>query len=328
MGHIREIERGLADCEAKMLQHPHESIQRQIDHWKRILDCLCNGDIDAHLNVTKQGLLSDRESQRVEIIVLKYKLPNIERQCMSHLIQYTNWPYKVTWYDTRNQPANFSKLWNRLVYESSCDYILIMDSDAYVSPHWLERMMACFQPDFVCKKSFVVEQSQTQDISNTIIEENAEDINVYAAPVGVVVPVTRGSGAHAIQYKEWKDKTPCLVQDQVSGFFFLFRKELLEDVGYFDERFYLYGQDSEWIDRVVASDWNIVMCRNVCVEHDVSASIKQARKDGEFHYEADGQMTRAIYNIIREEKKKGIYVPFRYGEPIESIAEAALMENL
>jgi hypothetical protein len=322
--YIKGIERGIAACEAKMLRQPHEAMQRQIDHWKQTLECLCNGGIDAQLNMTKRGLVSDRDAHRVEIIVLKYKLPNIERQCMSHLIQYTNWPYKVTWYDARNQPANFAKLWNRLIYESSCEYIVIMDSDAYVPPYWLEQMMACFQPDFICKKSVVVEKSRKQTILDKVIDENAADVDVYADPVGVVVPVTKGPGAHAIQYKEWKDKSPCLVQDQVSGFFFLFRRDVLDDVGYFDERFYLYGQDSEWIDRVVESKWNIVMHRGVCVEHDVSASIKQARKTGEFDYEADGQMTRLIYDIIREEKKQGIYTPFRYGTSVESVAEEAL----
>ena len=322
--YIRGIERGIAVCEATMRKQPHEAMQRQIDHWKQTLDCLCTDDIDAHLTMTKRGLVPDRESHRVEIIVLKYKLPDIERQCMSHLIQYTNWPYKVTWYDTRNQPANFAKLWNRLIYESSCEYIVIMDSDAYVPPCWLEQMMECFQPDFICKNSVFVEESRNRAILAATIEENAEDIEVGADPVGVVVPVTKGSGAHAIQYKEWKDKSPCLVQDQVSGFFFLFRKDVLDDVGYFDERFYLYGQDSEWIDRVVESEWNIVMHRGVCVEHDVSASIKQARKTGEFDYEADGQMTRLIYDIIREEKKKGIYIPFQYGTPVESVADEAL----
>lgn len=256
-----------------------------------------NGAFARHLELVEEPLISDRDCQRVEIIVLKYKLPEVESKCADHLIKHTDWPYKLTFYDARNQRANFSKLWNRLAYESTCDYICIMDSDAFVSPHWLDRMMESFQSGFTCKYSSEDETLLTAD-------------ETY--PVGVVVPVTNQGGAHTRQGYEWEDKSPCFARFQVSGFCFLFRKDVLNDVGYFDERFYLHGQDSEWMDRVIESKWRIVMRRDVYVEHLTSASIQKARKDGEFSYETDILLTQRIYAIIREEKKKRKYEPPRY----------------
>ena len=269
-----------------------------------------NAAFSRHLTLVEKPLVSDQECSRVDIIVLKYKLPEVESKCMNHLIAHTDWPYKVTWYDARNQTANFSKLWNRLAHESTCDYILIMDSDAFVSRDWLGRMMESFQPGFTCKLS-----SHDDDI-------------VLPDPVGVVVPITHKGGAHTRQGYEWDDKSPCLANFQVSGFFFLFRKEMLNDIGYFDERFYLHGQDSEWMDRVLASKWHIVMRRDVFVDHLVSVSIQKAREAKEFSYETDLLLTQRIYAIIREEKRRNVHEPPRYDNLFETVVEELLKEVL
>jgi len=250
-----------------------------------------------HWELLQSPLISDRASRRVDIVVLKYKSPDIEARCISRLIQHTDWPYKVTWYDARNQTANFSKIWNRLVFESVCDYICIMDSDAYVSSNWLSVMMETFDSEFYCKPSL-----------------NSTEY-VCAAPVGVVVPVTNHGGGHPIQWTDYSDNTPFLVrEEQVSGFFFLFRKAVLNDVGYFDERFYIFGQDSDWIDRVHASNWNVVVRPDVHVAHDVSASVSKAQAEGEFEPVAEGRMTQLVYKIIDKEKAAGVYEAPQYSE--------------
>ena len=272
-----------------------------------------NAAFSRHLTLIEKPLISDHDCQRVDIIVLKYKLPEVESMCMDHLIKHTDWPHKVTWYDARNQTANFSKLWNRLAYESTCDYICIMDSDAFVSPHWLGRMMKSFQPGFICKWS---------SKSDELVSFNADH------PVGIVAPVTCKSGAHTRQGYEWKDKSPCLARFQISGFCFLFKKEVLDDVGYFDERFYLHGQDSEWMDRIIASKWRMVLRRDVFVDHLTSVSIQKAKQENEFNYETDILLTQRIYAIIREEKRKKMHAPPQYGKPFEIFVEEFIKEVL
>src|SRR5690606_19491689 len=133
-----------------------------------------------------------------------------------------------------------------------------------------------------------------------------------AAPVGLVVPITKPGGAHTIQGFNWKKSdTPFLTDAQVSGFCFLFRKAMIEDIGYFDERFYLHGQDSEWVDRVIDSPWNIVVRPDVFVDHVVSASITAAKESGEINYTTDIEYTKMVYALIRDEKKRGVYEPKR-----------------
>jgi GT2 family glycosyltransferase len=97
---------------------------------------------------------------------------------------------------------------------------------------------------------------------------------------------------------------------QVSGFFFLFKKEMFDEIGGFDERFYLHGQDSEWIDRVLESDWDIIIRPDVFVDHWVSASITAAKEREEFSYDMDIFWTQATYDVIRDEKARGVYEPY------------------
>lgn len=273
-----------------------EEAVKEMTKWEDQVSGLKIGHFQNQYKLVDMELVDDKECQRVDIIVLKYKIPRVERVCLELFVNHTDWPHKLTWYDSRNQSANFSKLWNHLTDISTCEYILIADSDVYVCKNWLSKMMDSFQSGFCCY--------DTIEKKNQVLPEN----------VGLVVPVTRYGGAHTIQgLVEFPPNfPPFLTDEQVSGFFFLFKKQMWREIGGFDERFYLHGQDSEWMDRVVASDWQIVVRPDVFVDHEVSASINQSVEDGEINYEKDLQWTKFIYDVIRAEKKAKIYEPPKF----------------
>ena len=158
-------------------------------------------------------MTDDFDTKRVEIIMLKFKeSPEIIDEAVTRIIHNTNWPFKLTIFDNRLNSANTSKIWNKLIKESTCDYILIIDSDAYVpklEPCWLTRMM--------------------ESIDET----------------GIVVPVSDAAGG-AHQHVSRPEPGVVRNQDAWSGYCFLVHKSVFEKFGFFDERFYRYGQDSEW----------------------------------------------------------------------------------
>lgn len=194
--------------------------------------------------LAKKELVNDEDVKRVEIIMLKFKEePGIIDKAIHRINHHTHHPYKLTIFDNRLNPPNTSRIWNKLIREATCRYILIIDSDAFVppdlSPCWLTRMM--------------------ESIDRT----------------GFVVPVcTAPGGAHqhvstARPYGETK-----INKDAWSGFCFLFDREALKKTGYFDERFYIYGQDSEFALRV-GKHGGAVMRLDVLVEHIGGYSFKQ-----------------------------------------------------
>lgn len=196
--------------------------------------------------LAKQPLVDDREVKRVEIIVLKFKEPpEVIDKSISRIIHNTDWPFKLTVFDNRLNPPNTSKIWNKLVRESSCRYVLIMDSDAFIpatktEPCWLTRMM--------------------ESIDQT----------------GFVIPVSSApGGAHQHVNGPLPYPTMSINKDIWSGYCFLFDREgEYEEIGNFDERFYIYGQDSEFAHRV-GKVGGAVMRQDVYVEHIGGFSFKQ-----------------------------------------------------
>lgn len=201
-------------------------------------------DLHEIRSLAAQPLSNDRETRRVEICMLKFKeSPEVIDKAITRIIHTTDWPFKLSIFDNRPNNANTSRIWNKLVRESTCDYILIIDSDAYVpsvktSPCWLTRMM--------------------ESIDET----------------GVVVPVSSAQGG-AHQHVSGPQNYPATARnkDAWSGFCFLFSKAAYDTIGPFDERFYIYGQDSEWALRTARTVGGAVMRKDVFVEHVGGASF-------------------------------------------------------
>jgi len=216
--------------------------------------------------LTKEPMTDDHETRRVEIIILKYKEePNVIGECMNRIVQQTVWPFKLNIFDNRPNNANTSRAWNKLVRESTCDYICIIDSDAFVpekiEPCWLTRMM--------------------------------ESIN----DTGIVVPMGDNVGGsnkatEAETYPSFET-----VRGVWSGFCFLFKKSALDEVGWFDEDFYIYGQDSEFAYRATKKGHPAVYRKDVFVHHMGGYSFHKAEKSGEVDREADKLYAASLYRL-------------------------------
>lgn len=195
--------------------------------------------------LAKVPVKDDREIKRVEIVVLKFKEPpEVIDKCISRIIHNTDWPFKLNVFDNRPNTPNTSRIWNKLISEATCRYVLIMDSDAFIpakktEPCWLSRMM--------------------ESIEQT----------------GFVIPVSSsGGGAHQHVNGPLPYPTSTINKDIWSGYCFLFDREgEYQNIGNFNEKFYIYGQDSEFAHRV-SKCGGAVMRNDVFVEHIGGFSFK------------------------------------------------------
>jgi hypothetical protein len=184
---------------------------------------------------------SDSEVKRVEIIMLKFKEGEVIDEAIKRIIHNTEWPFKLTVYDNRVNTANTSRIWNKLVKESTCDYVMLIDSDAYVpkcEPCWLTRMM--------------------ESIGTT----------------GLVIPVSNAQGGQGQRVHSSKPYPSFTNNKDIwSGYCFLFTKEAYKKIGDFQEKFYIYGQDSEWAYRAKKIG-GAIMRTDTLVEHIGGYSFK------------------------------------------------------
>ncbi|MEK6897066.1 MAG: glycosyltransferase [Nanoarchaeota archaeon] len=260
---------------------------------------------DKVMGKAEAQLLNDKNIERVEIIVLKYKSPVMEEDCVSRIIRYTKWPYKINVFDNRGNGPNTSKAWNKLIKESTCDYVLFIDSDAFVHDT-VGVINGKREEDGVC---WVTEMVKAHKMIKN---------------VAIVGPVCGTPAVTTLQSMRPKDEDPLEVHGHLSGYCFLTHKSIYDKIGYFDEDFCFYGQESDWIERILESnqydntDYKLMIAPRAHVIHGYenqgSIAAKQAEKEGELSQEMDSQYSYLMWNwkkMLRLEKR-GVKYEFKF----------------
>lgn len=223
--------------------------------------------INKIIEQSKLPMTDDSKTKRVEIIMLKFnESPEIIDKSISLILHNTQWPFKLTIFDNRLNSPNTSKIWNKLIRESTCDYVCIIDSDAYIpegiKPCWLTRMM-----------------------------ESIDD-------TGIVVPVGNVDGVggcnRATAAEQYPSARKCT--SVWSGYCFLIKKSILQTTKMFDEAFNAYGQDSEFSYRVLKTVGTMIRY-DTFVRHLGGSSFKQADAEGGFDREADKLLAGTLYKL-------------------------------
>lgn len=243
-------------------------------------------NMDQVLELAEKSLLDDKKIERVEIIVLKYKSPEMEKDCISRIIEYTQWPYKLNVFDNRGNGPNTSKAWNKLIKESTCDYILLIDSDAFVQ-NTIGKIHGERQPEGTCWLTEMMKAYKRY--------EN----------VAIVGPVCGTNSVSTMQAMAPKDEEGFTIDGHLSGYCFLTHKSIYDKVGFFDEDFCFYGQESDWIEKILEEGkYKIVIAPRAHVTHGYeqvgSEAARQAEKEGEISIEKDASYSKLMWN----EKKR------------------------
>ncbi len=92
--------------------------------------------------------------------------------------------------------------------------------------------------------------------------------------------------------------------DAISGSFMLIRKEVIERVGYFDERFFMFGEDLDYSYRIKKAGFDVIYYPFVKVIHYKGESVKQSSRD----------MIRVFYEAMELffEKYRNEFPSWRY----------------
>jgi hypothetical protein len=87
--------------------------------------------------------------------------------------------------------------------------------------------------------------------------------------------------------------------DVVKGAFFLVRRKALEQVGGFDERFFLYSEEQDWCLRARKLGWSVVYYPDVHIFHRDGAAGSSGPNSSKFMlYESEGKYFRKHYGAF------------------------------
>lgn len=93
--------------------------------------------------------------------------------------------------------------------------------------------------------------------------------------------------------------------EAISGSFMLIQRKILDDVGYLDESFFLYGEDLDWCYRIREKGWKVRYFAGTKIIHFKGESSKRTQIDNlKTFYQAMGLFVRKHF------KKKYLFVPY------------------
>lgn len=186
----------------------------------------------------------------VNIIVIGYNLPNIDTDCLAHIIANTKYkPYVLTYFDNYDSGFTLTAIWNRFINKSDCDYICLLNNDTKVSPGWLEKMV------------------ETLESSNKI-GFVGPSTNCCHSPQSTI-----GTAEKAAQHKDEVE----IMTEPISGFCLLFRRGTWKKLNGFDEAYALYGQESDMVNRAKNLGFVSAWRKDAFVFHYGEMSVKAAK---------------------------------------------------
>lgn len=160
---------------------------------------------------------------------------------------------------------------NQGLRASSADRVVLLNSDTIVTPGWLDAMLSTMSHDE--KIGIVGPLSNTASWQSIPEVEVNGDWKCNAIPTGLSIE----SYAEALR---WLMPTQHAETGFINGFCMLLKRELLDEVGLFDEKIFGagYGEENDLCLRAHKKSWKLAVCMQAYVFHAQSKSYSDERR--------------------------------------------------
>ena len=167
--------------------------------------------------------------------------------------------------------TGFTKAANRGLRESTADMVIVLNSDTEVPPRWVEKIReVMFTTPGVGIVGPLSNAASYQSIPRQ--QPNEKERLAGQTPVNELPQGMTLEGSN--QWLENNmDKTPVRVP-LVHGFCFAIRREVINDIGMFDEEAFPqgFGEEDDYCIRAVDAGWSLAIATNAYVWHQKSGS--------------------------------------------------------
>jgi GT2 family glycosyltransferase len=183
----------------------------------------------------------------------------------------------------RNEkPLGYAANLNRILSAASARYVLLMNTDMYFDPadQCLAKMVAFM--DERPRSGMSICQIYRPDGSYGHPARRFPTLRTIAARrLGLHRILKRPLREHLYEDRPITDCYPC---DWVSGCFMLVRRDAIQDVGRFDERYVKYFEDVDICLRMARAGWQVMFNGGTrCYHHEQRASRKAFSRDAWRH---------------------------------------------
>lgn len=214
--------------------------------------------------------------KKTTIVIPTFNGLELLRTCIDSIRKYTVTPYDVIVVDNGStdgttaycieQKLTFVSFAHNRGFPAACnaglriasgEALLLLNNDVIVTPNWLTNMLAClYSSDSI---------GMAGPTSNYVSGRQQVDLPF----VGVEQFQQIAAGSNATDPDKWQEI------ERLVGFCLLFKRELADAIGLFDERFSPgHYEDDDYCYRARLRGFRLMMCKDVLVYHKGSASFR------------------------------------------------------
>jgi GT2 family glycosyltransferase/glycosyltransferase involved in cell wall biosynthesis len=231
----------------------------------------------------------------VEIVICIHNALVDVRRCLDSIQTWTTRPYALILVDDGSDPetrdflatfasqradvtllrselaTGYTRAANRGLSATSADYVVLLNSDTIVSEKWLDRLVACAVSDPTI--GLVGPLSNTASWQSIPEVGAGDDWSTNPLPAGISVD----------RWAAWlaQDSDPIYPSMPfLNGFCLLIKREVLNQVGLFDEETFGegYGEENDYALRAQDAGWRLALADDAYIYHAQSRSYSHTRR--------------------------------------------------
>ncbi len=282
---------------------------------------------------TSLSSLLKKNSWQVDIIIPVYNGVHVVKKCVESVIARTEWPYKITIVDDCSPDQYTQEYLTKLVSQSSVPinlirnkknkgfaatvnvgmknttspYICLLNSDVIVTDNWLTKMVMALESD--PKNKIVNPVTNNTALIDVPLQENFSYIDMNKA-------------LETTSTLAYPDIMP-------TGFCFMFKRDILNDIGPFDEGFVSYGEETSFFMKTISKikdgefvRWRAILADNTYLFHERGSSFSSLGNDSHMSMRQVGsQRFHSIWPQFKDWQKsfkiEDVMKPFRIKFPNE-----------
>lgn len=234
-------------------------------------------------------------TKQIDIIICVHNALEDVRRCLNSISENTTPPYRIILVDDGSQTetkdylfdfslnapnaqllrseeaTGYTRAANRGLRASTSEYVVLLNSDTIVGPCWIDQMIACAETDE--KIGMVGPISNTASWQSVPKVEENGDWAQNPLPKGVTVE------RMAVLISKYSERI-YLDMPLLNGFCLLIKKQLLDEVGLFDEVTFGkgYGEEDDLILRARQAGWKMALAEDTFIYHAQSRSYSSDKR--------------------------------------------------
>ena len=180
----------------------------------------------------------------------------------------------------RNQRnLGFGEAVNQAGRASQAEFVAVLNDDAYAHPEWLSSLVKA------CKGRLDVGMCASQ------IRLSARPDRLDSAGLAIYGDGTTKQRGHRHPVEAFQHEEEVLLPSACAA---LYRHSMLDEVGWFDDDYFLYGEDADLGLRARLAGWTCLYVPGAVVEHDYSRSAGRASRLKAYYVERN-----RLYTVVK-----------------------------